>query len=75
MVNATLNWEPHLSKLPKDLNQISDLLFVTSRFLLKSTLILIYNALAHCKLAYCIEVWENTPATHLKKYLLFKKEW
>ena len=72
-INPTLNWEPHLSKLRKDLNKISGLLFVASRFLPKSALILIYNALAHSKLVYCIEAWGNAPATHLKKVFVIQK--
>ena len=74
-INSTLNWEPNPSKLRKGLNKISGFLFVACRFLPKSALILIYNTLAHSKLVDCIEAWGNAPDTHLKNYLLFKKEW
>ena len=46
---------------------------VASMFLPKSALILIYNALAHSKLVYCIDAWENAPATHLQKLFVVQK--
>ena len=73
-INSTLNWEAHISVLRKELNKISGLLFRASQFLPLKAMILLYNALAHCKLVYCIETWGNAPNTHLKKLHIIQKQ-
>ena len=52
---------------------ISGLIFHASKSLPTSALILIYNALAHSKLVYCIEAWGNAPMTHLNKVFIIQK--
>ena len=73
IINPSLNWANHLSHLRTELNKISGLLFISSKFLPRKSLILLYNALAHSKLVYCIEAWGNAPAIHLRKAIVIQK--
>lgn len=72
-INQSMNWEAHINRLRSDLNKISGLLFHASKFLPTSTLILLYNALAHSKIVYCLEAWGNAPTTHLNKILVVQR--
>ena len=73
-INTTLNWEPHISELRKSLRKVSGLLFRASKFLPLHAMILLYNALAHSKIVYCIEIWGNAPSTHFDKIFIIQKQ-
>lgn len=72
-INQTLNWEAHIFDLRKYLNKISGLIFRASKVLPLSAMILLYNALAHSKIVYCLETWGNAPQTHLGKITIIQK--
>ena len=73
IINPSLNWANHLSFLRTGSIKISGLLFISSKFLPRKSLILLYNAFAHSKLVYCIEALGNAPAIHLKKAIVLQK--
>ena len=50
------------------------MLFRASQFQLLKAIIILYNALAHCKPVYCMETWGIAINTHLKKLYIIQKQ-
>ena len=72
-IDSTLNWAPHIANLRNELRQSMGLIYQASSFLPKNVLILLYNSLINSKITYCLEVWGNSPDTHLNKILVIQK--
>ena len=73
VIDTNLNWCAHINSLRTQLNKVTGMIYLASKFLPYKALILLYNSLINSKLTYCLEAWGNAPKTHLNKLLLIQK--
>ena len=74
VVDDKLTWKCHIDYIGSKVSKLIGILIIARNILPICSLITLYNSLLNPYFTYCINIWENTFKTHLKRIEILQKK-
>ena len=74
IIDANLSWKPHIANVARKVSKSLGIIFKSSFYLPKSSLITLYYTLIYPHRFYCVNIWGSTYITNLQRIVILQKQ-
>ena len=74
IIDANLSWKPHIASVARKVSKSLGIIFKSSFYLPKSSLITLYYTLIYPHRFYCVNIWGSTYITNLQRIVILQKQ-